>query len=292
MTRTLLFYGNCQAAALCVIFAADPVISGVYRVVHVPSFDDRIPNAERVGLEEIGAAAIFLDQHDRTPFPHLELLPPDCLRITFPSVDFNLLWPLDCINVFNDAPTTEFPWGHFPYGDRVVVESVKRGESADEVIGHYLESARGLLPNLDRFATLEYARLRARDEKCEVKFADFVIENFRDTNLFWCVNHPTLPALTELCHRLVAAVNERSMVPFKASIAETVAKLDPEGPLGFLHVPIHPAVVEHFGLRWYPRDEGQYYGIRGSRLTYGEYLKKMLDVAVSVRDLVGVGPPA
>ncbi len=291
MKPVILFYGNCQAGALSGIFAADPVIAEDYDVLYIPNFDDRIPDAKKVGPEEIKAAAIFFDQHDWSgTYPHEDLLSPDCLRISFPSIDWHLLWPLECGNIFNEAPTPQWPWGRFPYGDRIVVEGIERGESAHEIRGHYPESSKAKLPPLDRYAELEFARLRARDAKCDVKMAEFVIENFREQNLFWCTNHPTLPALHVLCHRLIAAVAERSAVPLRESIDDVISKLDPEGPLGNIHVPVHPAVADHFQLQWYPRDGGKHYGQRGARMTYDEYYALMIEIGVNVRDLVNAGP--
>jgi hypothetical protein len=191
MKPTLLFYGNCQAAALRVIFSADPVVTERFRVVYVASFDDRIPDAERPDESAIRAASIFFDQHDRTPFPQPDLLPSDCVRVTFPSIDLNLLWPLHCVNLYNDAPTADRLWGSFPYGDRVIVEAVKSGKSAEQTFEEYLASSGDQLPNLERFERLETARLRARDTKCDVKFADYVLSAFRKQNLFWCRTEPS-----------------------------------------------------------------------------------------------------
>jgi hypothetical protein len=99
-----------------------------------------------------------------------------------------------------------------------------------------------------------------------------------------------LPALRELCHRLIATVNERSAVPLRESIDDVISKLDPEGPLGNIHVPVHPAVAEHFQLQWYPRDGGKHYGQRGVRMTYDEYYALMIEIGAGVRDLAKAEP--
>jgi hypothetical protein len=289
---TLLFYGNCQAAALRVIFSADPVVTEHFRVVYVPSFDDRIPDAERADAEAIRATTIFFDQHDRAPFPQADLLSDDCARITFPSIDLNLLWPLHCVNMFNDAPTPDRLWGSFPYGDRVIVQSVESGLSAEATIGGYAAASASQLPNLDRFEKLEHARLLARDAKCDVKFADYVLGSFRQKNLFWCVNHPTMTALAELSHRLIDAAKDRSAALAGAPIDATIASLHPEGPLNFIRVPVHPAIADTFRLEWYPRDGGAHYGLRDERRSYDDYFADMAACSVRVRDAkraIGVG---
>ncbi len=291
MKPTLLFYGNCQAAALSVIFSADPTIAEAYNVLHIPSFDDRIPDSVAVNDEAIAATTVFFDQHDKAPFPKGDILPADCRRVTFPSVDLFLLWPLHCVNVYNDAPTPQTLWGRFPYGDRAVVDGVMQGLSAGEVLASYETASQRALPDLDRFEKLEYARLRARDAQCEVKMSDFVVGAFRTQNLFWCVNHPSMFALRELTHRLIAAAGEQATELQRAAIDATIATLHPEGPLSDMHAPIHPAVVDHFKLEWYPRDDGPYFGLRDNRLTYQQYLREMIECSVRVRDEAALGLP-
>lgn len=285
MKPALLFYGNCQAAALSVIFSADRGITEHFRVAHIPSFDDRIPDAERIGPEEIAATAMLFDQVDRAPFPYRELLKPECVRVTFPSLDFNLLWPFYCVNTFNSAPTPDQLWGAFPYGDRVVVTRVARGDEANDILRYYTSSSGQELPNLKRFAELEFARLQSRDRKCDVAMSDYVIQTFREQQLFWCVNHPNARALNELSHRLLRVAQQLCPDLAFADINETMAAMHPEGPLGFFHAPIHPAVVEHFQLHWYPADDEPVFGMRGHRVTQGDYLSQMIDESVRVREL-------
>lgn len=280
----VIFYGNCQANALSLLLASDATITDAFSVHFLASFEDRNPGTSEIDPAVVASAAVLFEQFDPVSFPHRSSLPDGCLTVTFPSVDFNLLWPMTATNVFNDPPTPERLWGTFPYGDRIIVEAVKKGLAVDDILIEYARTAVERLPNLDRFAELEWARLRARDAKCDVKMAEYVESHFRDINLFWCVNHPTLEALRELCLRLLAAAALGGVAISPATLDQTIAALPPQEPLGILRVPIHPAVAEHFRLNWVPGATAKVYGLWGEPLTYDEYFRGMAECSINVRD--------
>jgi hypothetical protein len=279
--KTVVIYGNCQAAALASILSADRSMNSHYRVCYFASFDDRIPDRVDVRREEVDVAAFLFEQYDPKSFPHRDRLPSDCVTVTFPSIDCNLLWPLTTANTFNDEPSAEFPWGHFPYGDRVIVDAVGRGLSVSEVLEYYQSESYRQLPSLDRFERIERARLAARDKKCDIKMTEFVFSHFREERLFWSVNHPTMRPLREICGRLTDVIREHEPT-FEDTIDETIEALPPQGPLALIRVPIHLAVAEHFGLNWFGLDS--VYGIGDSRLTSDEYFLNMTRYSVDVRD--------
>ena len=148
---TLLIYGNCQAGALSVLLGADSTIAQEFRVRYLPSFDDRVPGSKVLPAEDVQVAALLLEQVDPQPFPYRDLLPSHCVTLTFPAVDLNLLWPLTCPNPLNDQPTDATPWGHFPYGDRVILDCVQRGLSVDDTLDYEESSSMGRGGYVPRF---------------------------------------------------------------------------------------------------------------------------------------------
>lgn len=284
MKPALIFYGNCQANALSLLLSSDVAIKDAFSIHYLASFDDRIPGTSDIDPAVVASASVLFEQFDPIRFPHRELLPSNCRTITFPSVDFNLLWPLAGRNIFNDPPTPARLWGTFPYGDRLIVEAVKKGLAAEDILTDYELTASERLPNLDRFAELEWARLAARDAKCDVKMAPYVESHFRSTNLFWCLNHPTLEALRELCVRLLSAADSGGVTIPSMMLDQSLGALPPQGPLGILRVPIHPAVAKHFQLTWTPDAEAKVYGLWDDPLTYEEYFRQMVTSSIAVRE--------
>jgi hypothetical protein len=283
MQRTILFYGNCQAGAVAEVFRSDPQIASAFAIRHMASFDDpEAPPASGISVEDTRNAAVLFEQFDPVPFPYRDALPADAVAATFPAVDFNLLWPLSCVNPYND-PTPDLPWGHFPYGDRIIVDCVKRGLSADDAWEHYRTASETALPDLERFLKLERGRLAAREMKVDVKFSEFIFEHFAEQNLFWCVNHPTLEPLRALSSKLVDAIGGRDSVLAAMNVDATIAAMPPRGPLALISVPVHPAIAEHFGLRWYP-GSGPHYGLGDATMTYDDYFRAMIACSIAMRE--------
>lgn len=269
--RSLLVYGNCQAEALAVILGRDPTVTSLYEVRYVKSFG---VEAGHVASEAVVKCAIFLEQHDRAPFPHGDSLPGDCTKIRFPSIDCNVLWPFNAVNPYDDV----FPAGRFPYGDRVIIEQIDAGRSAKEILDYYLNDWSDYKVDLGRLLKLEIARFAARDAKCDVTMGAYLYERFTFERPLWTANHPTLGFLRVLLQRIVALAartDERLGAADIGRTAEASFVLSPRGPLGVISVPVHPKVAEYFELAWY--DPREHYRLAdGTAYSYKGYFKQMI----------------
>lgn len=280
LQRVVIVFGNCQADALALLLSRlRRWIEGL-KVLYFASYD-KPGGCAPLAPEDVGACEVLLQQHDPQQFPMQDLLPKGCQQITFPSLDFNLLWPLGCVNPYNH-PDAEYPEGRFPYGDSLVVHGVEDGLSREEILALALSDAwQPHWHNLDRLFSLESARLTARDAQCDVAIAPYVFEHFRSERLFWTPNHPTNLLLAQLCSLLL----ERA---FGSAISSLVSRRDalstigPADLLGNLGVPIHPHVAEHFGVEWY-RGNQRYPYFNGHSLTRSEYYERMVDDALAAR---------
>ncbi len=283
--ETLLLYGNCQAAALAHIFSSDPTVTAAYDVRYYPSFDDRAPGSKELTAGVVASIGLFIKQFDPVPFPYANLIPSAVPTLTFPSIDLHLLWPLSVQNVYNDQPTPDRPWGRFPMGDRVILDCVERGLGVADTLAYYERSSISHLPELNRYAAMERARLQMRETKCDVAMSDYVFERFWRENLFWTFNHPTMGLLRELTHRLLSVASDRGYPLPGATLDRTLDTLGSDGPLAFLRVPIHPHIVEHFGMDWYRHESGRDFGLRmQAPTTTDEYFRDMTQSAIDIRD--------
>lgn len=274
--KTLLVYGNCQAEALFNLMQKDALVSSLFRVLYYPSFE--APGGTRVPLspDDLSRCALFFSQHDPEPFPYADQLPENCLIVHFPSVDFNLLWPFNCINPYNKPEFPQFPWGRFPYGDRVILECVKSGMAAGDILEYYLTGWEQYKPDLKRLARLEEGRLISRDGHCEVQMAQWVLERFRRERLFWTVNHPTQMLLCEVLQGLFRAAAGLEPALQNADIRKTSQVYFPAGEqLSIANIPIHPALAEELQLEWY--DPGQTFKVFGEVYSYEEYFREMIE---------------
>lgn len=274
--RTLVVYGNCQADALHQALSKNPVVQSLFRVVYGSNFEE--PGQPRAALspDDVAACALLWHQHSPEPFPDAGYLPADCLTVSFPSVDLNVLWPFSCPNPFNEPQRPQFPWGQFPYGDRVILECIKKGWEPNEILEYYLTGWDEYKLDMRRLLEIERTRLQSRDEHCDVKMSEWVFDNFRSQRLFWTINHPTPLALRVLMERLLDASGAAAPQLKDADTATTLRMHFPfRGPLGAAVIPIHRQAAAELELAWY--DENERYPVFARTYSYVDYYREMIE---------------
>ncbi len=283
----VIVFGNCQADALALTLSKLRGRIGGLHVLYLPSYD-KPGGYTPLNEDDVRACDVLLEQQDPQQFPLRHLLPPDCQRIKFPSLDLNLLWPLGCINPYNHPEPPAYPQGRFPYGNALVVNGIDHGLSRDEMLRSALsETWEESWPNLDRLLVIETARLTARDKQCSVKMAPFILERFRTHRLFWAVNHPTNLLFAQLCSELISVALGHAIAS-AVSIKEVLAGMGTRDLLGSVGVPIHPFVAEHFGLTWYNPHE-RYPLFSDPPVTYAQYFESMIDTSLEAARQSAVG---
>lgn len=279
--RTLIVYGNCQAEAVAAMLSKYSSIAGRYHVMYLRSFEHPVEGMAELAPEAVASCAVLLEQHDPRPFPYHDRLGAECVKLKFPAVDLNVLWPFNRVNPYNEVETPEKPFGSFPYGDRIIIGKLESGMPPNEVLEYYLQRWDDYGLDLDRLLSLEDARLLARDAHCDVKLGAYVLSAFRTTRLFWTVNHPTMELLLEVCAQLLnAAFPNAPRVSGRMLGRELTPVFGPRGPLGAIDVPIHPKVAEHFGLQWYDAS-ARHQGVDGGTHSYRGYFEAMLALSAT-----------
>ena len=277
--RIAIVFGNCQADALALTLSTiGEHIKGL-QVLYLPSYD-KPGGAAPIDESDVRACDVLFEQQDPQQFPLQHLLPPSCARIKFPSLDFNLLWPLGCVNPFNRPEPPLYPQGRFSYGNYLVVNGIEQGKPRDEILKAALSDRwEESWPNLDRLLAIETARLTARDAQCTAKMAPFVLSNFRAQRLFWTVNHPTNWLFAKLCATVLrhAFAEEADAV----RVSDVLAGIGTKDLLGIVGVPIHPHVARHFELSWYDRAERLPFFDRAP-VSYEEYFTEMIGESLAV----------
>jgi len=194
------------------------------------------------------------------------------------------LWPMTAVNPYNPSEPS-FPFGRFPYGDRVILSQIDAGKSPEEILEYYLNAWDDYKPDLDRLLKLELARFAARDAKCDIGMGQVFFDYFAAERPLWTVNHPTRRLLQELVERIAAAallVDKRFAEADIATTMESHFALSPRGPLGVISVPIHPGVARHFQLSWYDENEHHFLW-DGTSLVYQDYFKELIDWSILVK---------
>jgi polysaccharide biosynthesis acetyltransferase WcbI-like protein len=280
--KTIIVYGNCQAGIFAGLLDSELATRDGHRVIYRRNFDHPFEEGPELSRKDVSSCSLLFEQHDHDRFPEHNLLPTNCPMITFPSLDSVLFWPFQSMNPYDKLDPPLFPWGHFPYGDRVIVGCIEKGMAPDEILQYYLNEWAAYMPDLNRLFEVEAARLAARDVACQVKIADYFLRHFRQRRLFWTINHPSKEMSAELTRRLLNA-GSRFLTALGDIDEEAVQRFGAKHPLDDLAVPIHPRLAEHFKLEWYDAERELHRFWAAPSVSYVEYFRELIRRSLAVK---------
>jgi hypothetical protein len=258
MKPSLVVYGNCQAdwveRALCVV----PEIADRFELSYVYSFDHPVSGLAKPDPELLGRCAVLLEQRgawDR--FPWRDAVPSSAQIVTFPVLTMDALWPLTTFSDPRNVPVLpDYPYGVFPYGDRLISDWRASGVSREETLQRYLAWSVRESEDLPRVMEMNGVRLEMADEQCDVKMADAVLSSLANEPLFYTCNHPRPAVLAMLVDRILK--ESRLVTGAVATASQSARALFEElRPNSMIQIPIHPDVAGALGLSWY-RDDLKY----------------------------------
>jgi Flp pilus assembly protein TadD len=262
--KRVVFYGNCQALALHKIYSAHVAP----RLAASSCFVDSFQKLSESGRSEL-ARADFLVAQVITPksLAALDALPSSAPRLMFPALAGLFLWPFGSqAHPLNPAVAGPYP---AELGDSYLNRKIKQGADVEATVAEYVELDVDRLRNLDRLLEVALEQQRLRDDLCGFSFAPFVAGNFRSKRLFLSPGHPALE-LTRMWSLEIL----RQFVP-DSDVLDRVERNLTSNPFPNFELPIHPAVVRHFGLTFLPADATYRYGHEG-RLTFGEFARRYM----------------
>lgn len=277
MKPSFVIYGNCQAGILQYAVRHVPGIKDEFDIHYIRSFDH--PGEENAAIDPdvMQRCKILWKQYDElSPFSYAGPLADGAKTITFPPMDFAPLWPFQVKDSEFVPELPDFPFGKFPYGDRLAIEFSETNKPSEELIHYYTAHAQAKLIQFDRMLDIEFQRLARREANCNVSIAAFVFSRMRDTRLFWSFNHPTRHLLCELMNRLAIATWTEARDK-NGEFFQTVDRIFLEWePLDSIHVPITGAVARGLDLKWW--EPNLLYNFHNLKLLKEkEYIKLYID---------------
>lgn len=227
-------YSNCQGQALAGWLARHPALQG-WDFVFLRAWLAEEPtpaDAERCHL--------LIHQPSWGEPPFAARLAPHVRRLAVPLLSCSVLWPYAF-----DRPDEPAGW-RFPYGDRFLLQRLKAGDTPEAATAAYLAQDLATRLKLDRLLALEVQRWQQDDVRCGTALAPFMARELLRQRLFFTPDHPTDVLLLQLANQVLLRLR---LQPF--------AEPDWAGhrhQLAGVEVPVHPAVVRHFGLPWVQAD--------------------------------------
>ena len=250
--NTLVIFGNCQAEAIASAIQHYPGISGECEVILASSFGISPEREAEILSDDVRNRCVRLFEQvtplvrvsTRYAFPNAQIT-------TFPSLDFNLMWPLRADEPRMTPEPPEFPYGRFTYGDRIINQIVAEGLEGDAAWEAFQRRSDAAMPNLCRLANVEQRRWSFAERDLDVAMSDVIFNAFKTERLFWTYNHPNRRVLCRLAARILAAAG------IATSEEEALATM--EGILTWefgadYQAPIHPKVISELPLEWASED--------------------------------------
>jgi hypothetical protein len=265
----LVVFGNCQAEAVCSALRSLPALADNYEIVLVSSFgitpeqeaqivNDDVRNRCTLMFEQVTPLVRLSNRYD---FPRARIT-------TFPSLDFNLIWPLraDEPRMAPEPPT--FPYGRYTYGDRIINQVVAEGLESDQAWHEFERRSNAAMPNLKRLVEIETRRWTFAERNLDVVMSDVIFPNFQSDRLFWTYNHPNRIVLCRLSARILASAgisaSESEAFELMCGILTWEFGADYQAP-------IHPRVGRELNLMWW--DEAMTYRRYDDNFTYEQFIR-------------------
>lgn len=263
-TRYVIMHGNCQFGLVLEMLAHDMRRCG-YELVHCANYAHRTAK-NTPEPEQLARCDVFIEQvsnwHPTIAPDYAVNLRRDCRRLRVPALMMHSLWPLQQTDP-RHVLTEEFPFGKHPYGDSYVIRLMREHTDPDEVIRRYMELDIKKLIDLDRLHETVVQRWEANDRMADLPLGPAIDQDFRKIRLFDTYNHPA-HTVTEMLRDAFAAFildgNECVLPP---------ALLQQQR----VQVPIHPQVIEHFGLEWVGPDSTYQFREDRRRITFAQWLR-------------------
>ena len=239
--KRIVFIGNCQLQSLSAIYQAHAAKRQGDEVFYI-----RAENAGRTPEQQRIAAADAVVGQLTEMGNSLAAVAPlvrDKEVVLVPHAAGAFLWPqagephVAAEGLFSPRFGTDF-------GDRYLNRAIRAKADPAETIRDYVTVEFGRAMQLERRFEISIGRQEERDRQTGFDVAGIVRRHLRDEYLFRSQGHPQLRIMRHLAERLFRAlrVGADAIDGLLADLTEWNIPTEPN------FAPIHPAVIDHFGL--------------------------------------------
>ena len=270
MKPTILLYGNCQAQDIATIASAIPCLQGRVTFKSIAWYVGAGPDWDAAHgpdfMRDIGAVWEQVEsgpiaEHRTALHRHL---PAGCQIVRFPPLTMTALWP------FVGSDPRQISSNRYFWTDSVAAALANSNLPDDELFATYMRLSTERMPDLERRLRLDLVRWRATDALSDIRLADYVLEHFRTTRLFYTMAHVSAVPLRHVLRSLIDLTDViNPSLAWEAKLEVDVILRHHRGQ-DFEMVPLHPIVAERLNLAYYDPDERHRY--YGHAWTHKEYI--------------------
>ncbi|HYU11557.1 MAG TPA: WcbI family polysaccharide biosynthesis putative acetyltransferase, partial [Stellaceae bacterium] len=200
----IVIVGNCQAYFVHEAFRRAPALARRYTAkFHFVALPKPL---HELGTRELRQCDLLLvqDIHDWQHYPLRDLVPDGIEIVKFPMLHFASLWPFDQYNGPGDREAYQREWPEltFLYLDGLLGRLRQEIPDPEARFHAYRSLDLPDVVNYIRLHDFERRRLLAMDRQFGGAIGEFILANFRERQLFYTINHPTLEILALLMDQL------------------------------------------------------------------------------------------
>ncbi|NHK29515.1 hypothetical protein FF098_016520 [Parvularcula flava] len=272
---TLIIFGNCQARIIFEQFVDTPSLTDKYDIHFKYSFNHPTRNTELTDDQIERCEIVWAQYTQNITDEFLSAFPDTSRKLVFPSADTSMMWPTYALDPRNKKEPPDFPYGRYPYGDRIVVKLMNKGCTREEILDSYQEELEKVVGSFDRMQKMELQRYVARERHCDVHIGKWIVNYVPKVRLFWSPNHPTRHVFRQMAKRLLMDTFKDESV-YAPYYDEFLKKLGNNEYLSGDQVPIQPIVADKLGLEWWDKDD-TYLFRKTEKITADEYLRRYIN---------------
>jgi len=266
--KKIVLSQTCQGLVLKQLLMSSVALKKNFQCIFIPNYEvqDGKPGiAPPTALENALEDCDVLIYHDIAPynFPSLlRRLPADALTIKIPYITSTIYWPTYSYQTpFGLCPrgtTSLIPWPCTLLNELIVTLRDKK-----KILDAYLETDIPSRLDMRKAYDAQITYLKAAESGSIFHMAEFVAHNFRDTQLFHLINHPSLPVFLEVTNTILAHLDLPLVENFRID------------PFATHQIPIHPSIINSYKLSWC--DEKTRFQILDKSFTFEEYVDFYID---------------
>jgi Flp pilus assembly protein TadD len=260
--------GNCQAWAMASFYRA---FVGAPNGEDVEVIDDLGMDVPALQAAVQGADVVIVQERDFKHGLSKEELGGDFEVYNFPLVMAGFMWPFanePHIHNVSERPISDGPYPS-QMGDSYLNRLIRDGVTPEEALERYLSLDIAKVAHLDRLMEVYLDKQRQRDAATGFDVASFIEAEFRTRRLFLTAEHPDACLFGVIAKQLFDSMG----VP--PSVTQTALGTLTRSPFPPTELPLHPGVIQHFGLSFAHPDDRYTYGEEG-RFTFNEHVLRYM----------------
>ena len=214
--QTILILGNCQVEVILNYMALLDGFHEQYVIIDIPAihlfrdknlFFENIKCLEDLNIlitQDISSNNEFDERFSTDSFWNIisNVTNNKAKRIIIPNLFFDVYFPQGGkMPNRNNVMLDKYGAGVFPYPDYIIDDLVRRYDK-DKVIDIVMNPDFISEQFMDDYSKYRFCQLKQREEKCDVKILDYVIENYKRELLFFSRNHPKNKVIRVMVARL------------------------------------------------------------------------------------------